>query len=272
MQKNIVEKTSEVSLHIFKEALKMAEFTLPPSSVEALWYSADKAQMAGNKAQERASLRQVKDLEDRLVMYLSNGMFYEALRNLIVNELHVPSLHVLDGKEIKAAFKQVDEKTGCCGIIDPHEVSELLLLLSQEGMDLSVVLHSFDQLRLHLDPEAVQDAFMMVDTNCDDKIDLTEFLSLIDRLVEDVLPDAIFEYMGLQRHQIFWGVILKVMTILTMFLFVFVSLNAFHVDVGEKAASAGSSSIRAALAGLALLGLRSDMSPEYMEKQANIAK
>eukprot|EP00913_Durusdinium_trenchii_P023756 g22311.t1 len=67
MQKNIVEKTSEVSLHIFKEALKMAEFTLPPSSVEALWYSADKAQMAGNKAQERASLRQVKDLEDRLV-------------------------------------------------------------------------------------------------------------------------------------------------------------------------------------------------------------
>eukprot|EP00913_Durusdinium_trenchii_P023755 g22310.t1 len=136
----------------------------------------------------------------------------------------------------------------------------------------------------------------MVDTNCDDKIDLTEFLSLIDRLVEDVLPDAIFEYMGLQRHQtlgdttgalasgggapeglqssllIFWGVILKVMTILTMFLFVFVSLNAFHVDVGEKAASAGSSSIRAALAGLALLGLRSDMSPEYMEKQANIAK
>ncbi len=28
-----------------------------------------------------------------------------------------------------------------------------------------------------------------------------------------------------------------------------VSLNAFHVDVGEKAASAGSSSIRAALAG-----------------------
>ena len=99
-----------------------------------------------------------------------------------------------------------------------------------------------------------------------------EFLSLIDRLVEDVLPDAIFDYMGLQRHQIFWGVIMKVLTILTMFLFVFVSLNAFHVDVGEKAASAGSSSIRAALAGLALLGLRNDNSPEYMEKQANIAK
>ena len=72
-----------------------------------------------------------------LRMYLSSGMFYEALRNLIVNELHVPTLHVLDGKEIKAAFKQVDEKTGCCGVIDPHEVSELLLLLSQEGMDLS---------------------------------------------------------------------------------------------------------------------------------------
>ena len=48
-----------------------------------------------------------------------------------------------------------------------------------------------------------------------------EFLSLIDRLVEDVLPDAIFDYMGLQRHQIFWGVIMKVLTILTMFLFVF---------------------------------------------------
>lgn len=272
LQKNLVERTSEVSLQIFKSALHMAEFTLPPSSVEALWYSADKAQMVGSKSMERASLRQVKDLEDRLVMYLSGGMFYESLRGLIVNELHVPSLHSLDAKEIAAAFKQVDEKTGCCGVIDPHEVSELLLLLSQEGMDLTVVQQSFDQLRVHLDPEAVQDAFMMVDTNCDDKIDLTEFLSLIDRMVDTMIPDAIFEYMGLQRHQIFWGVILKVVTILTMFLFVFVSLNAFHVDVGEKAASAGSSSIRAALAGLALLGLRNDNSPEYMEKQANIAK
>lgn len=27
----------------------------------------------------------------------------------------------LNFQEIKAAFKQVDEKTGCCGIIDPHE-------------------------------------------------------------------------------------------------------------------------------------------------------
>ena len=272
LQKNLVERTTEVSLQIFKAALQMAEFTLPPSSVEALWYSADKAQMVGSKTMERASLRQVKDLEDRLVMYLSGGMFYESLRGLIVNELHVPSLHSLDAKEIAAAFKQVDEKTGCCGVIDPHEVSELLLLLSQEGMDLAVVQQSFDQLRVHLDHEAVQDAFMMVDTNCDDKIDLTEFLSLIDRMVEQIIPDAIFEYMGLQRYQIFWGVILKVLTILTMFLFVFVSLNAFHVDVGEKAASAGSSSIRAALAGLALLGLRNDNSPEYMEKQANIAK
>eukprot|EP00435_Cladocopium_sp_Y103_P068411 s6_g31.t1 len=228
LQKNLVERTNEVSLQIFKSALHMAEFTLPPSSVEALWYSADKAQMVGSKSMERASLRQVKDLEDRLVMYLSGGMFYESLRGLIVNELHVPSLHSLDAKEIAAAFKQVDEKTGCCGVIDPHEVSELLLLLSQEGMDLTVVQQSFDQLRVHLDPEAVQDAFMMVDTNCDDKFlcrkwgleqalpgrelsasSVEEFLSLIDRMVDTMIPDAIFEYMGLQRHQIFWGVILK---------------------------------------------------------------
>ena len=32
-------------------------------------------------------------------MYLSGGMFYESLRGLIVNELHVPSLHSLDAKE-----------------------------------------------------------------------------------------------------------------------------------------------------------------------------
>ena len=34
-----------------------------------------------------------------LRMYLSGGMFYESLRGLIVNELHVPSLHSLDAKE-----------------------------------------------------------------------------------------------------------------------------------------------------------------------------
>ncbi|CAJ1367580.1 unnamed protein product [Effrenium voratum] len=97
MHKNLVERTTEVSLTTFKEALKMAEFTLPFSSVEALWYSADKAVISGGK--ERASLRQVRDLEDRLVMYLTNGMFYESVRNLIVNELHVPSLQSLDAKE-----------------------------------------------------------------------------------------------------------------------------------------------------------------------------
>lgn len=42
-------------------------------------------------------------------MYLSNGMFYEALRNLIVNELHVPSLHVLDGKDMG-----MSQKPGAC--------------------------------------------------------------------------------------------------------------------------------------------------------------
>ena len=85
---------------------------------------------------------------------MSSGMFFESVRTLITNELQVPTLHGLDAKdgarptcrsschllgcsnaysmrsdllqEIKAAFKQVDEKTGCCGIIDPHEVPCLL--------------------------------------------------------------------------------------------------------------------------------------------------
>ncbi|OLQ01020.1 hypothetical protein AK812_SmicGene16254 [Symbiodinium microadriaticum] len=152
------------------------------------------------------------------------------------------------------------------------KVCELLLLLSQEGMDLQTVQASFQQLHMNLDPDAIQDAFMIVDTNCDDKIDLTEFLSLIDKLVDQVIPESIFEYMGLLRHQILSNVVMKVTTILTMFLFVFVSLNAFHVNVGQKATTAGSSMIRAALAGLALLGLRNDNSPEYMEKQYNIAR
>ncbi|CAE7762700.1 unnamed protein product, partial [Symbiodinium microadriaticum] len=266
MQKKLVENTDEVSLQIFKDALEKAEFTLPTSSVEALWYAADKTKCT------HPSLRQVRDLEDRLVMYMSSGMFFESVRTLITNELQVPTLHGLDAKEIKAAFKQVDEKTGCCGIIDPHEVCELLLLLSQEGMDLQTVQASFQQLHMNLDPDAIQDAFMIVDTNCDDKIDLTEFLSLIDKLVDQVIPESIFEYMGLLRHQILSNVVMKVTTILTMFLFVFVSLNAFHVNVGQKATTAGSSMIRAALAGLALLGLRNDNSPEYMEKQYNIAR
>jgi len=266
MQKKLVENTDEVSLQIFKDALEKAEFTLPTSSVEALWYAADKTKCT------HPSLRQVRDLEDRLVMYMSSGMFFESVRTLITNELQVPTLHGLEAKEIKAAFKQVDEKTGCCGIIDPHEVCELLLLLSQEGMDLQTVQASFQQLHMNLDPDAIQDAFMIVDTNCDDKIDLTEFLSLIDKLVDQVIPESIFEYMGLLRHQILSNVVMKVTTILTMFLFVFVSLNAFHVNVGQKATTAGSSMIRAALAGLALLGLRNDNSPEYMEKQYNIAR
>ncbi|CAE7273341.1 unnamed protein product [Symbiodinium pilosum] len=243
MQKALVENTDEVSLQIFKDALDKAEFTLPTSSVEALWYAADKTKCT------HPSLRQVKDLEDRLVMYLASGMFFESVRTLITNELQVPTLHSLDPKEIKAAFKQVDEKTGCCGIIDPHEVQA-----------------SFQQLHMNLDAEAIQDAFMMdASANVFVKgnlcglygprlysmqlasnsqyITVQEFLSLIDKLVDQVIPEAIFEYMGLLRHQML-ACRCNV-----------VSLNAFHVNVG-----------------LALLGLRNDNSPEYMEKQYNIAR
>eukprot|EP00931_Biecheleriopsis_adriatica_P037294 TRINITY_DN21397_c0_g2_i2.p1 TRINITY_DN21397_c0_g2~~TRINITY_DN21397_c0_g2_i2.p1 ORF type:complete len:2222 (-),score=565.91 TRINITY_DN21397_c0_g2_i2:72-5774(-) len=266
LPENVENNTKEVSLAIFREALEKAEFTLPKSSIEALWYSADKSVCS------HSSLRRVTDLEDRLVMYLSTGLTFEAVRNLIFNELQVPSLQELKLKEIQAAFTQVDEKTGCCGVIDPHEVSELFLLLSQEGMTLSVVQTSFESLKLNIHEDTVHDAFIMVDTNCDDKIDMTEFLALFDTLVEDLLPDEIFRLMGLQMQQIWVNVLGKIATILTMFLFIFVSLNAFHVDVSKEAAGAGSSIIRAALAGLALLGLRNDNSPEYLERQYNMAK
>ena len=39
-------------------------------------------------------------------MYLTNGMFYESVRNLIVNELHVPSLQSLDAKELIPGFSR----------------------------------------------------------------------------------------------------------------------------------------------------------------------
>ena len=44
-------------------------------------------------------------------MYLSGGMFYESLRGLIVNELHVPSLHSLDAKVWNGGNPKPPEET-----------------------------------------------------------------------------------------------------------------------------------------------------------------
>mmetsp|Transcript_40295 Transcript_40295/g.65147 ORF Transcript_40295/g.65147 Transcript_40295/m.65147 type:complete len:333 (+) Transcript_40295:1-999(+) len=266
MASHLVENPTECSRNVFREALTRAEITLPKLVVHALWYVSDKSGCS------HSSMRRVSDLQDRLVMYLSTGQCYESVRGLFFDELHVPTLQDIPRDEVRAAFVQVDEKTGFCGVIDTHEVCELMRLLSQQGMSLPVVEKTFKQLKLHIDEDALKEAFVMVDTNSDDNIDLTEFLCMIDRLIDTILPKKIFSLMGMQPQQILFKVVGMGMSMLTMCAFLSIALGAFHVDVKKEAADMGQSFLRAGLAGLAALGLRRESSMDDLEKQYQVAR
>jgi len=241
----------DCSLPVFKDVLKRAQISLPDLVAEALWY-------AGKGGDLHASLRNARDLEDRLVMYLSKGLCYESVRSLVFDELQTSSLQTITENELRVIFTQMDQKTGRCGFAEPHEVHELICLMSQHGMTCTRLIQAFKRLKMTFEDKSIKSAFMLMDTNADDDIDLPEFLGLIDHLIVSVIPQAIFSYLNLEPWQVLARLTLASATLCIVFLFIFISLSAFQVKLSgnNTDAGAGASLIRAGLALVAALGLR----------------
>jgi len=252
LKTNMIQRTSECSLAVFKEVLVKAEITIPEIVVEQLWWNSDKEKCL------HPSLRHISDLEDRVVMYLSRGLCYESARSLVQDELVVPTLQVKSDAEVKAAFEQVDDKTGKVGFIEPREVNEILLLLSLQGMSLAGIQSSFKRLNISFAEDEVKGAFLMMDTNADDVIDMSEFLGMIDYLIDVIIPKEVFSSLQLTAKQVAVKVSAAAITAIAILMFVFISLGAFQVDVSKGATSQSSSLIRAGLALVAAMGLRKD--------------
>jgi len=250
LKKTLV-NNKDCSLPVFKDVLKRAQITLPELVADALWY-------AGRVGELHASLRNARDLEDRLVMYLSKGLCYESVRSLVFDELQTSSLQEITQDELRVIFDQMDMKTGRCGFAEPHEVHELICMMTQQGMTCERLIQAFKRLKMTFPDKNVKAAFMLMDTNADDDIDLPEFLGLIDHLIVSVIPEAIFDYLQLEPWQIAAKLAVATVTLLIVFMFIFISLSAFQVKLGgnNTDAGAGASLIRAGIALVAALGLR----------------
>eukprot|EP00928_Gymnodinium_smaydae_P046318 TRINITY_DN3084_c0_g7_i1.p1 TRINITY_DN3084_c0_g7~~TRINITY_DN3084_c0_g7_i1.p1 ORF type:complete len:2646 (-),score=570.29 TRINITY_DN3084_c0_g7_i1:479-7402(-) len=259
--KEQMENNTECSLQVFKEALIMAEITIPDVVVDALWFAADKDKC------NHPSLRKILDLEDRLVMYLSKGLCFESARILVYDELQSPTMQTRSLEAIRTAFRQVDDKTGQVGFIEPREVNEMLLLLAQDGVSLSTLQQGFRKLKISIPDDIVKAAFLMMDTNSDDVIDMPEFLGMIDYFIDALLPEQVFRALGMSPQQVVSALLLTGLAFAIILLFVFVSMGAFQVQVSDAASSTGSSMIRAGIAVVAALGLRRDTSEEDLDKR-----
>lgn len=258
LTKNVVEVTSEVSKEVFIQVLKRANISIPPIVAEYLWLSAD-------DNCSHSSLRRVKDLEDRLVMYLSKGLVVESVRSLIFDELQVPALQQLRDTDVKSAFDQVDDKTGQCGFLEPHEVQQMIRLIAQEGMTLDMLSQTFDRLKLHFPEKDVKAAFLMMDTNSDDVIDMPEFLGMVDYFIVSLIPNQIFGALGLQVQQIGMKLLGALIISLIVLLFILISLGAFQVGLSGRSKD-GASWVRAGIALAAVAGLKGDASEDNQDK------
>eukprot|EP00929_Paragymnodinium_shiwhaense_P111626 TRINITY_DN79970_c0_g1_i1.p1 TRINITY_DN79970_c0_g1~~TRINITY_DN79970_c0_g1_i1.p1 ORF type:complete len:2493 (+),score=634.37 TRINITY_DN79970_c0_g1_i1:120-7598(+) len=268
LRRNLVEHTEDCSLQVFREVLQRAEITLPQVVADAIWMAADREGCL------HPSLRKVNDLEDRVVLYLSKGLCYESARALVRDELQVPTLQALDEEAVKAAFNQVDEKTGMVGFIEPREVNEMILLLGQNGMTQPVLDQAFKRLKMNLPEETVKAAFLMMDTNSDDVIDMAEFLGMIDYFIGKLIPQQVFDVMDMNVQQVAKKLILTLVTLSTVCLFLVISLTAFQVEVTKSAGNgaAGASFLRAGLAVAAAIGLRRDATSDDQDTRFQQAR
>jgi len=260
LKQEVVEVTSEVSATVFKQVLKHANVSIPPVVAESLWESAEPGgEPGGDQKKLHPWLRKVSDLEDRVVMYLAKGLIAESVRSLIFDELQAPSLQQLHESEVQAAFSQVDEKTGQCGFLEPHELQQMIRLLAQEGMTLDMLLNTFTRLKLRIPEKEVKKAFLMMDTNADDVIDVPEFLGMADYFILELIPNEIFGALGLQVQQIAMALLGAFCISIVILLFVLISLGAFQVEL-NAGGSNGAAWVRAGIAIGAVAGLKGDNS------------
>jgi len=109
-------------------------------------------------------------------------------------------------------------------------------------------------------------AFMMMDTNADDIIDIPEFLGLIDHIIVARVPELLYERLNMKLQQIAVKLFALMIAACTIFLFIAISLGAFQVSMNKGAAGMGASFLRAGIAIVAVLGLRRDAGDDDQDK------
>mmetsp|Transcript_23786 Transcript_23786/g.76653 ORF Transcript_23786/g.76653 Transcript_23786/m.76653 type:complete len:1297 (-) Transcript_23786:116-4006(-) len=264
LRENLVQNTGECSLQVLQKVLERCELTLPRIVVTSLYHSAKPT----DNFNDSWNLRKVSDLEDRIVMYLVKGLPAESVEALIFDVLSVPSLQDIGKAELKFIFQQVDTKLGTNGFLEPREIRALITFLGQAGMSLADLLKSLKTLGCDFPELKIKEAFLLLDTSGDDLMDLPEFLGLMDYVIVRLIPQEIMRVMGLEPQQVILRLVVAVLTLLSVFLFVFVSLGAFHVEIAVDSDSSGSAAtmIRTGIALLAVVALKRDGSEEDEER------
>jgi hypothetical protein len=268
LRKEVVEGTEGCSQGVFKKVLKMANVNMEEVIADALWMASDiwvEHRQDGIDIKHE-SLRNVADLEDRVVMYFSKGLGFESVRSLIFDELQVPLLQQMGELEIRTAFDAVDDKTGQCGCLEPHEIMQMVRLLTKNGMHLNMMTDMFKKLKMNLSEDYIRDSFLAMDTNADDLIDVPEFLGMIDLIITTLVPQMIFERLEMQPQHIIRRLLLLLCGSVIMLTFIVISIGAFQVEVSKGSAGMASSLMRAGIAIVAVLGLRRDAGDEDQDK------
>jgi len=264
LRKNLVQNSGECSLEVLQKVLERCELTLPRIVVTSLYHSARPTE----NFQESWPLRKVSDLEDRIVMYLVKGLPAEACESLIFDVISVPSLQDISKAELKHTFRSIDNKLGTNGFLEPREIKALIVHLGQAGMNYNQVLVALKRLGCDFPEKQVKEAFLLLDTSGDDLMDMPEFLGLMDYIIVRLIPQEILRVMGLEPQQVVLRLIFAVLTLMAVFLFIFVSLGAFHVEIemSSQSSASGASMVRAGLALLAVVALKRDASEEDEER------
>lgn len=265
LREELVARSDECSMEIFREVLDKVEISLPRIVITDIFYSGERTT---DETRENLPMRRVRDLEDRLTMYLSLGACKESVVSLIQDEVTMQSLLAISSQELKLSFQTIDSKLGDNGYLEPQEVLEMLIFLAQDGMSMLKLLESLKRLGMRFPERAIRDSFMAMDTNGDDNMDLPEFLGLFDYIIMRIIPQEIIIAMGYSTQQILAKMLTFAAVSSMVLLFVGVSLSALQVNMNASTKNAEESTalIRGGLGGLAVFALKRDTTEEDKDR------
>eukprot|EP00746_Dinoflagellata_sp_MGD_P123599 gnl/MRDRNA2_/MRDRNA2_58218_c0_seq1.p1 gnl/MRDRNA2_/MRDRNA2_58218_c0~~gnl/MRDRNA2_/MRDRNA2_58218_c0_seq1.p1 ORF type:complete len:1387 (+),score=342.51 gnl/MRDRNA2_/MRDRNA2_58218_c0_seq1:285-4163(+) len=196
----------------------------------------------------------VADIKEAVPEYLKQGLWFEALQQLCQDVLGLP----YGADVLKEVFEVVD--TNQSGFLEPHEFYAMVVKIFKMGMPFTIFQKLVNDIGLRINPKWLQKTFQTMDLDQNQTLSVDEFLSGMDILINDMIPQLVLDKTGLTIPQIIPRILGAVFMLLVIFAFIMMAMQAFTGLGGA------SSVIQSVLAAGSAGGVKSESGPPNIEK------
>lgn len=193
-------------------------------------------------------LRFLSDLGAGLRMWMGYGLWQNAVAQLVTLILPRGSIRDRALAALPSEFAKID--TNGKGVVQPAAALVLVHKVAHPGLtcdDLAKTLK--EDLNLDIPPRQLHKYYTMMDVNCDNAMQVSEFVTMMRLIMTDYFPHQLLESMSLSTKQIIAAVAFVVTLVIFMLFSIHLVIKTFTSGTGMAAAiQSGFNGIALALA------------------------